>query len=276
MLGALMAGWVLLALVLIAAAEVGYRLHAWQRARRGEARETDEDEGSGYVLSAALGLLGLLIAFVFSMAAQHHDLRRDLVLVEAEAIAGAVQHFEVLPEPHRSRLIATMGVYAKERRTFFEVGDDLEAIDASMARAEALQDEIWAEAVAGVAEPQVQHLTVPVLAATSEMFDAAAQRRAALDLSVPLRAFQVLILYAVVSAAILGHGLAPGGKRHPTSTAGLFVLVALAISLVIDLDSARIGSVDEPQGPMERVVEQVKAKAERAARPAAVGATPSP
>lgn len=264
-----MAGWLLLALVLIAAAEVGYRLHAWTRARRGEIdNPQDEDEGSGYVLSAALGLLGLLIAFVFSMAAEHHERRRDLVIVEADAIAGAVQHFEALPDPRRARLIVLMADYAKARREFFDVGDDFEAIDATMARAEALQDAIWAEAVAAVAEPPAQHLTVPVLGAASAMFDAASQRYAALDLRVPVRAFQVLILYAVVTAAILGHGLAPGRRRHPTSTAGLFVLIAMAISLVIDLDSARIGSVHEPQGPMEHVVAQVLAKAARAAGPA--------
>lgn len=260
---ATMAGWLLLALVLTAAAEAGYRLHLWARSRRREDAD-DEDEGSGYVLSAALGLLGLLIAFVFSMAAAHHERRRDLVMVEAEAISGAVQHFELLPEPHRTRLVQTMGDYVKERREFFELGADFEAVDASMARAETLQDAIWREAAAGLRQPEAQPLTVPVLGAATAMFDAAAQRHSALDLRVPPRAFQVLILYALVTAAIMGHGLAPGGRRHPTSTAGLFILIAMAISLVIDLDSARVGSVLEPQEAMDRTVEQVLAKAARA------------
>ena len=144
-----------------------------------------------------------------------------------------------------------------------------------MQRAEALQDVIWSEAVAAVQAPEARHLTQPVLGATSAMFDAAAQRYTALDLKIPARAIQVLILYAVVTAAILGHSLAPGGRRHPTSTAGLFLLIALGISLVIDLDSARFGSVNEPQGPMERTVEQVVAKAARVAHSAGA-ATPSP
>lgn len=266
MLVATMAGWLLLAFVLIVAAELGYRLHAWARSRRREDAD-DEDEGSGYVLSAALGLLGLLIAFVFSMAAAHHERRRDLVMVEAEAISGAVQHFELLPEPHRSGLVQTMGDYVKVRREFFELGADFEAVDASMERAEALQDEIWREAAAALREPQSQALTVPVLGAATAMFDAAAERHSALGLRVPPRAMQVLILYAVVTAAILGHGLAPGGRRHPTSTAGLLILIAMAISLVIDLDSPRHGSVMEPQEAMDRTVEQVLAKAARASAP---------
>ncbi len=73
----------------------------------------------------------------------------------------------------------------------------------------------------------------------------------------PARALHVLILYAIVAAAIMGHGLAPGGRRHLVATSGLFVLVAMAISLIIDLDSPRVGSVRVPQAPMEQVSDQV-------------------
>ncbi len=256
MIGATLLGWILLALIQIIAAEAGYRLHNWARARRKE-NPDDEDEGSGYVLSAALGLLGLLIAFVFSMAAAHHETRRDLVLREADAISSAVQHYQLLPEPHRTVLISTMADYVKVRRAFFDVGDDFDKIDETMARTEALQEVIWNEAGVALAIPQAQRLTVPVLNVTSQMFDSAALRYEALNVKVPDRALQVLILYAVVTAAIMGHGLAPGGRRHFTSTAGLFLLIALAISLVIDLDSPRVGSVHVSQAPMERVINQV-------------------
>lgn len=266
MLVASMAGWLLLAAALILAAELGYRLHAWVRSRKRD-DPSDEDEGSGYVLSAALGLLGLLIAFVFSMAAAHHEERRELVQVEADAISGAVQHFELLPQPYRGLLIRRMGDYVKIREEFFELGADFDAVDASMARAEALQDEIWVDASEALRQPESQFLTVPVLGAMNDMFDAASKRHSALNLRVPPRAIQVLIIYAVVTAAIMGHSLAPGRRRHRISSAGLFVLIAMAISLVIDLDSARIGSVHEPQAPMERVIAQVLEKAARATPP---------
>jgi len=260
MLGATLLGWIGLALLQVAAAEAGYRLHHWTRARRKE-DPNDEDEGSGYVLSAALGLLGLLIAFVFSMASAHYEKRRDLVLQEADAISASVQHFQLLPEPHRTKLILTMADYVKVRREFFEVGADFDKIDDTMDRTEALQEVIWTEAGAAVRSPEAQSLTVPVLNVAGQMFDAAAMRYAALEVQVPDRALQVLVLYAVVTAAIMGHGLAPGGRRHFTSTAGLFLLIALAISLVIDLDSPRAGSVHVSQAPMERVMNQVLATA---------------
>jgi hypothetical protein len=44
MIGATLLGWVMLALIQIMAAEAGYRLHNWARARRKE-NPDDEDEG---------------------------------------------------------------------------------------------------------------------------------------------------------------------------------------------------------------------------------------
>ena len=47
------------------------------------------EHGAGHIVSAALGLLGLLIAFTFAMAADRYEARRHLVMEEANAIASA-------------------------------------------------------------------------------------------------------------------------------------------------------------------------------------------
>ena len=60
------------------------------------------------------------------------------------------------------------------------------------------------------------------------------------------------------------------------STCGLFVLVALAISLIIDLDNPRVGSVRVPQTPMENVARDVEALAAEPPRAPAEAAAPSP
>ncbi len=272
MLGATLLGWLMLALVLILAAEAGYRIHLWARKR--VKNEDEDDAGSGYVLSAALGLLGLLIAFVFGMAADRYEGRRQLVLQEANAISTAVLRYDLLPEPHRTQLIQTMADYVKVRREFFDFGDDMAQVKAAEARTDELQGQIWAEAGAAVRTPQGEPLVNLVINATNEMFDLATSRHAALDARVPARALHVLILYAIVAAAIMGHGLAPGGRRHLVATSGLFVLVALAISLIIDLDSPRVGSVRVPQAPMEQISDQVVKMAAKLAPNAAAPTAP--
>src|SRR5262245_54435690 len=82
-------------------------LGAWSR-RRFERRGGDEkEEGSGqegYVVSAVMGLLALLVGFTFSMAIDRFDTRREHVLTEANAIGTTYLRTQLLEEPHRARI----------------------------------------------------------------------------------------------------------------------------------------------------------------------------
>lgn len=269
-MGATLLGWLLLAVVLVLALELGFRLHrgALDRARARGEPEPDES-GSGYVLSAALALLGLLIAFTFSMANDRFVDRRQLVTAEANAISTAVLRYQLLPEPHRSELLRSMSDYVKVRLEFFDFGNDMTRVAAAEARAEAMQAQIWSQIAAAIRTPEGAPIAMGVLVPTNEMFNLESSRRAALEERVPARALHVLVIFAVVTAAIMGHGLAHGRRRHLVSTCGLFVLVAMAISLIVDLDSPRIGSIRVPQTPMEHVAQQVEAMAAAARPPAA-------
>jgi hypothetical protein len=50
-----------------------------------------------------------------------------------------------------------------------------------------------------------------------------------------------LIAASTAAAVIVGYGLAVGGRRKPVTSTALFVMVALGIMLVIDLDEAQRG-----------------------------------
>ncbi|MBP7701265.1 MAG: hypothetical protein KA098_01560 [Phenylobacterium sp.] len=274
-MGATLLGWLLLTVVLVAAVELGYRLHsgALNRSRgRGEPDFGESGSGSGYVLSAALALLGLLIAFVFSMASDRYVERRQLVLAEANAILTAVLRYQMMPEPHRRELLASTTQYVKPRLAFYDFGADMERVG----EAEALQAKIWRQVGAAVRTPEGAQFSMGVMMPTNEMFNLERSRRAALEERVPPRALHVLIIFAVVTAAIMGHGLAHGRRRHLVATCGLYVLVAMAISLIVDLDNPRLGSVRVPQAPMEDVARAVEAMAAGHVAPTPKPPHPSP
>jgi hypothetical protein len=78
-------------IILIAgAAELGN----WIGLRFHVARTENADVGT--LAGASLGLLALLIAFSFSMAESRYDLRRSMVLEEANAI-GSTANFALIP-----------------------------------------------------------------------------------------------------------------------------------------------------------------------------------
>lgn len=255
----------LIALVLtcafVLAEELGYRAHRMFKARRDAAQADTEGgggDGIGYLLSAALALLGLLVAFTFSMSAERYNARRLLVVDEANAIGTTYLRTQLLDEPFKGRLSDRIGSYLKAREAFFAAGDDREALALADSRTGELQTQMWSELTAAIRATPTATINPSLLQTYNETFDLASTRRAALDARVPLPILRALIIYAVVTAAIMGYSLAPSRRRYFAASATLFFLVALSITLILDLDRPRSGTVTINQDPMMRAAQSIR------------------
>src|SRR5512135_1488179 len=82
--------------VVLVAVEVGFLLGSRRRRRSEEALKAPVGE----LVAAMLGLLALLLAFTFSLAASRFDTRRSLVLDEANAIGTTWLRAGLLAEPY--------------------------------------------------------------------------------------------------------------------------------------------------------------------------------
>lgn len=230
--------------MLVAAATGGWFA---RRAARDPDAPGKED---GYVLSAVLGLLALLIAFTFGLALNRHEERRALVVVEANALGTAWLRTELLDDPAPVRRL--MRDYTRERVAFGHT--DGETRDGHAVRAAQLQSRLW-EAVMQRLAPHRGTAAVPVVVSPfNEAFDAATSRQAALEARLPDTVLLALGLYCVMSAGMLGFTLAIGGVRHRLPPVMLFALLTLAVGLVLDLDRPRSGSIQVPQGAMHEVL----------------------
>lgn len=78
---------------MMAAAIVGHRIAV----ARSRADDADDAPGTSAVDAAVLGLLGLLVAFWFSSAGTRLDVRRSLIVEEANAIGTAWLRLDLLP-----------------------------------------------------------------------------------------------------------------------------------------------------------------------------------
>lgn len=238
-------------LAMLAAGAVG----AWiaRRARRDPDVAHKED---GYVLSAVLGLLALLIAFTFGLALNRHEERRALVVTEANALGTAWLRTALLDDPVPVR--ALMREYTRERVAYGHT--DGATRDAHAARAAQLQSRLW-DAVLQRLAPQRGTAAVPVVVAPfNEAFDAATSRQAALEARLPDTVLLALGLYCVMSAGMLGFTLAASGVRDRLPPVMLFALLTLAVGLVLDLDRPRSGSIQVPQGAMHEVLGTMEAR----------------
>jgi hypothetical protein len=255
---------------LIGAQQLGF-LGGRLLTRKGEGKGL---EGIGYLLSAALALLGLLIAFTFATAADRYNTRRNLLMDEANAIRTTYVRVQALDEGPKAALSPLVADYAKVRRASVAAAEDRPATARIDGETERLQEAIWGETVKAARTATVPTLNGPLLEAVNRAFDLAASRRAALDARIPITILRTLVIFALVSALIIGIALG-GGTRYLLASGALFVVLSLAACLILDLDRPHTGTITISEAPMVRMlatIQRLEAARIAAAPPAPAGA----
>lgn len=237
--------WVLslgLLVLMILGREIGYAVHR-RRSRRGDAQ--DDDGKSEFALGAVLGLLALLIGFTFSLALARYETRRELVVSEANAMGTTWLRFDLLEPAQRDRARGLMKQYAAARLAYGLAEGPEDIVEASH-RADDLQGRLWDELTADMVPVRTTALVPLMLAPANEMIDIAGERTAAAAAHVPGRLLGTLALYCFVAAGLTGYLRG----RYRIATTLVFLLVALALGLVADLDMSTRGLVRVPQEPI--------------------------
>jgi hypothetical protein len=237
--------WVLLgttvALILLAV-EAGYRVGRWRQQRA----EHERENPVGGIVAAMLGLLAFLLAFTFGMAASRFELRRELVLDEANAIGTAYLRAALVPEPHRTAIRTLLREYVDLRVGGVEPG----MIVPSLARSQELQDRLWTQAVM-VAEKNPTPITGLFIQALNEVIDLHSKRvTMGLRNRIPMPIWGALYITALL--AMLGVGY-HGGLTSTTRTLATLVLVVTfsgVLWLLADLDRPQEGLITVSQQAM--------------------------
>ena len=206
--------------------------------------ESEHHRGNRILVESAIyGLLGLLIAFTVSGAANRFDARRTLTVQEANTIGTAYLRLDLLPAAAQPELRRKFRRYAEARLAVFRLLPDFEASNAEAVRANELQRSIWNEVIAAL--PGVpQSATLMLLPALNEMFDITSSRAIAGQAHTPLVILCALAVLALFCCLLAGYGLA---GENPLGSAlrmiGFALIVTLTIFVILDLDYPRVGLI---------------------------------
>ncbi len=223
---------------MLALQEMGRR---WALKRAAEDPQAGR-EGLGGVEGAVYGLLGLLVAFSFSGAASRFEARRDLIVEEGNAIGTAYLRLDVLPAEAQPALREKFRRYVDSRLEAYRKLPDLDAARAELARSVVLQGELWREAVAvtrAVGSPAPQTVLPPL----NEMFDIASTRTAMTQAHPPFAIFGMLVALALVSAFMVGFGMAGSRNRSGVHMLAYAAVLATVIYVIVDLEFPRLGLI---------------------------------
>jgi hypothetical protein len=236
------------------AAEAGFRAGLRRRARADDALSQ-----VSVVQVATFGILGLLVAFAISMAEARFSARRDLILAEANAIGTTYLRSKYLLDPHPAELAPLFRRYVDARVAFYAARADVAAARREVEIAEQLQRDIWGHAVAVVrADPEHGDTVAAFVESLNEMIDLENTRVAVITMHVPASVLALIVLVALFGCATTGFEGGLEGRRVWLALIALPLLVALAICVVLDLDSPRLGVITTGQFPMTQLQQSLE------------------
>jgi hypothetical protein len=230
------------ALVLLAH-EVGYRLGAV----RERAKTHEKEAPVGAMVGATLALLAFLLAFTFGLAANLFQMKRQVMLDEANAIGTTYLRADFLPEAARAAVRDLLREYVDVRLAAAETGDVAPAIK----RSEEIHNLLWAHASASmVANPDsiAYGLFVETLNDVIDLHSARVM--IAVRSRIPPTIWIVLYSISFFAFGTMGYHAGLAAANRSFALLAVAIIFSAVIWLVRDLDTAQEGVLRVSQQAM--------------------------
>jgi hypothetical protein len=212
------------------------------RARHGSISEELRDYFT-LILGAALTLLGLIIAFTFSMAVSRYDQRKNYEEQEANAIGTEYVRASQLPPADAAKVQALLRSYLDQRVLNYKAWNERELLQIN-ARTAQLQTEMWSAASTSVAALPSPMATF-VLGGMNDVLNSQGYTQAAWWNRIPIGAWMLLIIISIFCNLLIGYD-AP--VRSALFLLILPIFLSVSLFLIADIDSPRHGIIlVEPQ-----------------------------
>jgi hypothetical protein len=246
-------GLVLLGL-LLAATELGFRLG------HGAPRQEEATRSQiSNIQTAILAVLGLLLGFTIAMAVSRFEGRQKLVVEEANAIGTTFLRTQLMPRPDGEEVANVLRDYVDVRMEWSKTGADRKSLEETQARAERLQDECWARAIAFAQKDSRPPISSLLLQSVNQMIDLESARTMATSNHVPETVIYAVTLVALFATVMVGYCYGTGKIRHLFSTSLLAMAIAVVLVVILDLDRPREGLIHVSQRPMLQLRERMHA-----------------
>lgn len=220
--------------------EVGRRIGIHRMRKDPEAARA----GFGAAEGAIFALLGLLIAFTFSGAAERFDQRRHLIVEETNAIGTAYLRVDLVAPDLQPPLRDAFRRYLTARLDVYRKIPNMAAVDAALAEVDRLQKDIWRQAITATrapgSHPSAAVLLIPALNA---MIDITTTRSMATRFHPPIIIFALLILLALGSALLAGHAMATAKARSWAHVVAFAAAMAISLYVILEIEYPRLGLI---------------------------------
>jgi hypothetical protein len=200
-------------------------------------------KGFGAVEGAVFGLLGLILAFLFSGALTRFDARRQLVVEEANDVGTAWLRVDLLPADAQPAMQDLFRRYLDSRIETYRKVPDLKAAQAEFARSQGLQAEIWKLAVSSAPASGTPAATMLLLPALNAMFDITTTRMEATRVHPPTVIIAMLGSLALACSLFAGYDMAHRQRWNVLHSGAFALVLSVTVYVIIDLEYPRLGLI---------------------------------
>lgn len=206
----------------------------------------------GAINGMLLALLGLLLAFTFSMSNSRFDARRQLIIEESNNIGTVILRTDIYPDSVRQLLRSNLKEYVEQRIEFYQVGMNIDKAVRHYLKADSIGKVVWSMVASYAKVDNITTRTSEMIPALNAMIDITTTRRAAGESTIPDLIIYFLFLLCIGSAFLLGY-------EKPNHidwivVIGFGVMLSLTVYAIIDLDRPRSGLIDLDT-PHQKIVE---------------------
>ncbi len=240
--------WVTAALLAVAML-AGWAVGWW---RGWSLRKEEREAPASKFNDAVLALLGLLLAFTFSMSLVKHDQRRQMVVTDSNSIGDFYTCVSLLKEPVRGKLQAVVRRYVEHRLAMARSYVNEATLQQKLDEIQEMHGQM--ESLVKKAVDEGTPVVVPLVNTLNALTSSHAARLMAVRDRLPGSIVLLLFLGAVVSMALLGKHQGVSAEWHLGTTIGFTVLVCMVVWVTLDLNQPQRGLIIVSQEPFERLL----------------------
>jgi hypothetical protein len=231
--------WIVIIFVfifLMVAYESGYR----SGNKASLSKKPHQSDKVSNIQAGLMGILGVMLAFSFSISSARFEQRRQLIITESLNIGTAYFRAGLLPDTMRKETRSLLRKYLNERINFYKTGSDKEETEKVLARTLDIQVQIWAiTATMGRTKPTLN--TNLVILSLNPMIDVSGNIASSFQNHVPLFIIFLLIFITICTILIIGYSHGLSSDRSINFMILLNAVLCAILLLILDLDSPTTG-----------------------------------
>lgn len=201
-----------------------------------KAHPNEKHPNNRIIEGALFALMGLLIAFTFSGARERFDIRRALVIDEANTIESVYLRFDLLPIDKQNAAKNNLRAYLHKRLAIYKELPRIENAFQNIQESQRMQQALWHSSVQGCQETGTSAACIVILPAVNHMIEIANTRIESLRIHPPAVILFTLIALALLSAALSGFNTSSKSEWLSLHIFVYSLIISFTIYIIINLE----------------------------------------